>query len=225
MQCSRGEKPVFRWRLRPLSLPNNWLFLDNPNIVYNADSHLLASGVNSGVKINHYDWTQKFSAAYKTALERYNTGEREPSRCFTADQIEFLKSIGHTSRELFDFVDDSIRYGEPDYETALLVAAVRRDYYYVVQECKSTGQLIDMDALPAKTESVDGIVWLPRIIPKAEAKLRGEMPDDLMFGCGGDRLFFKTHGIHMADFLRHVWSAKGDHEVVNAYVKASSNSV
>ena len=34
---------------------------------------------------------------------------------------------------------------------------------------------------------IDGIAWLPRILVKARLKLRGEMPADLMYGCGGDR--------------------------------------
>ena len=54
-----------------------------------------------------------------------------------------------------------------------------------------TGHTVDMEQLPAKAAQVDGIAWLPRIIAKARAKLRGEMPPDLMYDCGGDRDFLE----------------------------------
>ena len=76
-----------------------------------------------------------------------------------------------------------------------------------------------MAALPSKDAEVAGIGWLPRLIPKAEAKLRGEMPDDLMYGCGGDRKFFRTNGIDPAALLREVWQAKGDHNAVVQWVQ------
>ena len=80
-----------------------------------------------------------------------------------------------------------------------------------------------MDGLPAKDAEVEGIAWLPRLIPKAEAKLRGEMPPDLMYGCGGDRKFFKTHQVDEADFLQKVWSAHGNQAEIVAWVKAKSH--
>ncbi len=79
--------------------------------------------------------------------------------------------------------------------------------------------MISVEALPAKTEEMDGIVWLPRIIQKAMGRLRGELPNDLMYCCGGDRKFFRTHDVHPADFLRMVWAAKGKPDKVLAYIK------
>jgi hypothetical protein len=81
-----------------------------------------------------------------------------------------------------------------------------------------------MDRLPSKDATVEGIGWLPRIIPKAKAKLRGEMPEDLMFDCGGDRRFFKENKIHPADFLRTVWAAGDDDAEIIAFVKKASQS-
>ena len=53
--------------------------------------------------------------------------------------------------------------------------------------------------------------YLPRLIAKGRAKLRGELDPDMMFGCGGDRKFLKNHGdIHLADFLRQLWAAGDD---------------
>ncbi len=76
-----------------------------------------------------------------------------------------------------------------------------------------------MAALPAKDAELEGIPWLPRLIDKAEAKLRGEMPADLMYDCGGDRQFFKKHDRHPADFLRVTWAAKGDARKILRYVR------
>ena len=61
---------------------------------------------------------------------------------------------------------------------------------------------------------------MPRLIKKAEAKLRGEMSADLMYCCAGDRNFFREHHLHPADLLRHVWAANGDEGKVLEYVKA-----
>ncbi len=68
---------------------------------------------------------------------------------------------------------------------------------------------------------MNGMAYLPRILAKARAKLRGELDSDLMFGCGGDRRFLKNHGdIHPADFLRQVWAAKEDDQKLAAWVAA-----
>jgi hypothetical protein len=88
-----------------------------------------------------------------------------------------------------------------------------------VQKSSFSGRRISMADLPSKDAEVEGIGWLPRLIPKAEAKLRGEMPPDLMFGCGGDRKFFRTHQIDPAEFLRQVWKADGEEKEIVAWVK------
>jgi hypothetical protein len=66
--------------------------------------------------------------------------------------------------------------------------------------------------MPAKTDTAKGIEWLPRIIPKAKAKLKGELPPSLMYCCGGDRRFFKAHDILPSEFLGVVWR-NGDNDM------------
>ena len=78
---------------------------------------------------------------------------------------------------------------------------------------------VKVENLPPKDAKLKGIVWLPRVIAKAQARLRGELPDEIMYGCGGDRKFFRTHDVHPADFMRAVWAAKGNEEKILAYVK------
>jgi len=117
-------------------------------------------------------------------------------------------------------VEDFAKAGEPTLETALKIASVRRDYFLKVQNGVPSPRRISMDDLPAKEAEVEDIAWLPRLIPKAEAKLRGEMPPNLMYGCGGDRKFFKTHYVEAADFLRKVWDARGNQAEIVAWVKS-----
>jgi hypothetical protein len=107
-------------------------------------------------------------------------------------------------------------------ETALLITATRREYFLSVQKGKRSGRVIDMDKLPSKSAQLGGIEWLPRIIEKAQAKLRGEMPPELMYCCGGDRAFLSEQGIHPADFLREVWAAGDDHQRILEFVRQSA---
>jgi hypothetical protein len=169
--------------------------------------------------MNEYDWPVRFGEVYDAATERYRKDERTPQRLFSKSELEFLASIGCTAQELFDFIDDLARYGEPDYETTLLTTAVRRDYFRLVQNGVRSTKQIDMDDLPAKTEEVDGIAWLPRLIEKARVKLRGEMPPDLMYGCGGDRPFLRSVNVELAEFLRLVWFCGDDNRRIVDYVK------
>ena len=169
--------------------------------------------------MSEYDWPIEFRKVYDAGTKRYEQGERTPTKLFSKHELEFLASIGCSAQELFDFIDDLARYGEPAYETVLLTTGVRRDYFRLVQNGLSTGKQIDMDKLPAKKDTVDGIEWLPRLIEKARAKLRGEMPADLMYGCGGDRPFLRDMNVELAEFLQLVWMSGNDNRRIIDYVK------
>jgi hypothetical protein len=164
------------------------------------------------------DWSTRFRDLWENAVAQYAAGNRQPATYRDA----LLDEIGYTAQELYDFAEDWVKYQAPSFETALLIAAVRRDYFLVIQHGQSTGRTIRMEDLPAKTAAVAGVEWLPRLIAKARAKLHGEMPADLMFGCGGDRNFFEKTKIHPADFLRVVWAAGDNDEKIIAYVKQAA---
>ena len=167
-----------------------------------------------------YRWYHDLKQLFVQALERYRVGERDTARLFTEEQDDYLGSIGMTVQELYDFVEDHAKYdGDPDWETFLLISAARRDYFLSVQYGIASTHVVSSDDLPAKDAQLDGVPWLPRLIKKAEAKLRGEMSPDFMYGCGGDRSFFRTNHLHPADFLRHVWAAHGKEQEVLAYVR------
>lgn len=163
-----------------------------------------------------YDWTRQVKPLYLKALERYQAGHRDPNTLFDAKEQETLASIGATPMELFDYAEDADAL---DWETALLILAARRDYFIVMQHGTPSSHRLNMAELPAKDAELDGIPWLPRVIEKAKGRLRGELPNELMFCCGGDRRFFSEYDVHPADFLREVWATNGDPQKMLAYVR------
>ncbi|MFC4991154.1 hypothetical protein [Rubritalea tangerina] len=168
-------------------------------------------------------WNDQFLKLFRRCIEAYRGGNTDFESYYTEEDLNFLASIGYKPRELFDFVEDLADAGEPTESTALLVASVRRDYLMVVQNGILSDHEVTSDDIPSKPTEYDGIAYLPRIVAKAEHKLRGELDPNLMFGCGGDRNFLRNHGdIPMADFLRHVWAADGDIQQIADYVKSQS---
>lgn len=157
-------------------------------------------------------WDEKYQALFDRCVAAYRGGNRDFASYYTGGDLRFLGEIGYRTREFFDFVEDYCEDGTPSPSTALLVAAVRRDYFLTVQNgVGETSGLLTRDDIPGFGETLDGIAYLPRVLAKARAKLRGALDPDLMYGCGGDRNFFRKHGeIHPADFLRRVWAAEDD---------------
>lgn len=155
-------------------------------------------------------WRPAFRAVFDRGMAAWQAGRRAPDTLLASQDVAFLRSIGASATELFDFVDDLQRYGEPDYATAEAIAGIRRDYFLEVLQGRPASRVGRMEDLPAKTAAVEGITWLPRLIEKARWKLRGEMPDDLMYGCGGDRAFIKTTRLTLPGFLRLVWECGPD---------------
>ncbi len=167
-----------------------------------------------------YSWAGTFRQIYDRAVELYRAGERAPDTLFDGAGKAFLASNGATPQAIFDFTEDAAQGGEPDFPFVLLVTAARRDYFLYVQDGKPPGKARKMDDFPPKADKLAGIEWLPRIIEKARAKLRGEMPPDLMYGCGGDRAFLKKYDLPPADFLRYVWFAGDDTAKIVEFVRA-----
>jgi len=163
-------------------------------------------------------WATMFKEVYDRALEKYNAGDRRAANLVTSEEAGFLASIGDTPQELYDFVEDWVEAGEPSFDMVLRITAIRRDYFLKVQHGQPSEHRISMDAIPPKLAKLGGYAWLPRIIAKAKAKLRGEMPPELMYSCGGDRRFLNSIGGNSADFLRVIWEAGDDDQKVLDYV-------
>ena len=173
--------------------------------------------------MKHYDFADKFRALYDKAVKAYAAGQTDQAKYFTADERAFLAANGISVQAMYDYAEDHNNGGEPGYDRALAIETVRRDYFLNVQGGKASTVVLDEAKMPAKTDAVKGIEWLPRIIPKAKAKLRGELPASLMYSCGGDRRFFKQHDIHPAEFLSLVWrNGDNDAATIDWVVKRSA---
>jgi hypothetical protein len=172
--------------------------------------------------MSQYRWDTTFSELYDRCVERYRSGDTDYTGYYSGEDLAFLTSIGYQPREFFDFVEDYAEGGEPSPSTAVLIASVRRDYLNTIMKGELSSHVIDPASLPGKSEAVEGIVWLPRILVKARGKLRGELDPNTMFCCGGDRKFLREHDIAPADFLRAVWAAGDDDGKMIEYVKKHS---
>lgn len=171
-------------------------------------------------------WNDRFLELFDRCVTAYRAGNSDFESYYSETDRAFLAEIGCQSREFFDFVEDYCEEGEPTVSTVLLVAAVRRDYFLAVQKgVPDGGTPLTRDEVPIFGEELAGIAYLPRILAKARAKLRGGLDPDLMYGCGGDRNFLRKHGdIHPADFLRRVWAASEDDLKISAWVKEQAAS-
>ncbi|MFI5357973.1 MAG: DUF5069 domain-containing protein [Opitutales bacterium] len=170
--------------------------------------------------MQHYDFTKKFRAVYDKAVGLYAQGQRGAETYFNATEQAFLAANGITPQHLYDYAEDHNNSGEPGYDLALGIELIRRDYFLNAQRGRPSGVVLEEAALPAKTDAIKGIEWLPRLLPKARAKLRGELPATLMFCCGGDRRFFKEHDILPTEFLGLLWRHSGHDAPVVDWVAA-----
>ena len=174
--------------------------------------------------MKHYDFPNRFADIYDKAVDLYADGKRGADNYFTADERVWLAANGITPQHLYDYAEDQNGYGEPGYDHALTIEFTRRCYFLKVQGGKPSGVVLDEDSLPSKTAQAGGIEWLPRLLPKAKAKLRGELPPSLMFCCGGDRRFFKQHDIMPAEFLTVVWKNDADDQAIIDWVVQRSKA-
>ncbi|MSU66801.1 MAG: DUF5069 domain-containing protein [Opitutus sp.] len=175
--------------------------------------------------MRHYDFPHRFSALYARAVAAYAQGARTAAALLPADDQTWLAANGISTQHLFDYAEDHHGYaGEPGVAHALAIELVRRDYFLNVQGGRPPTIVLDAAKLPEKAEAVRGIAWLPRLLPKARAKLAGELPPSLMYLCGGDRKFFREHGILPAEFLTLVWRLGQDDQSIADWVVRRSGA-
>jgi len=175
--------------------------------------------------VNHFTFPQQFRALYDKAVAFYAKGQRGADTFFSADEAAWLAAHGMTAQHLYDYAEDHNNYnGEPGFEHALTIETIRRDYFLNVQQGRASATRLDDTKLPTKTDAIRGIAWLPRLLPKARAKLRGELPASLMYCCGGDRKFFKEHNLLPAEFLAAVWRHEANDDALVEWVARRSAS-
>jgi Domain of unknown function (DUF5069) len=174
--------------------------------------------------MSHYTFPGDFRALYDHALAAYAAGKRDAATLFNAAQSVWIAANGLSAQAFYDYAEDEHSAGLPGFGHALTIETVRRDYFLNAQGGRASSSVADPDTWPGKHEAVHGITWLPRILPKTRAKLRGELPASMMYCCGGDRLFFKTHDILPAEFLSLVWRHENDDAAIIAWVAARSRA-
>lgn len=174
--------------------------------------------------MKHYEFQKTFRSLYDKAVDLYAKGQRDPGAFFSIEEMAFLATNGITPQNLFDYAEDQNKYGEPGFELALGIEFARRDYFLLIQQGIPSTTVLDETKMPAKTAAIRGIEWLPRIIPKAKAKLRGELPASLMYCCGGDRKFLKAHDINPVEFLGVIRQfEKNDSAIIDWVVRRSTS--
>ena len=73
------------------------------------------------------------------------------------------------------------------------------------------------------TTHVGSLPRPPELIELVRAKLRGEMPDDLMYGCAGDRPFLSERNMNLPGFLKLVRdSGDNDRAIIDAVKRSAS---
>lgn len=174
--------------------------------------------------MKHYNYHQELYSVWSKAVERYQAGARGPENLIDPEDIAFLTSIGANSQDIYDFAEDYVVGGNPDFTAFALIQDVRRAYFLEVQKGMPSDSQIDPAKLPGKQEELAGIKWLPRIIQKAKAKLHGELDPDMMFCCGGDRNFFDTNKIAASEFLRVVWQNEDNEQAIVDWVAERSRA-
>ena len=168
--------------------------------------------------------TEKLAELWHRAVNLYESGHQDAEAFPIEGDFLFLQSMGMNKIDVFDFAEDWVREGEPDLASFLLIHEHRRDYFWEVQNRVESNDILDSTKLPAKDSEIEGIRWLPRIIPKARAKLRGELPPETMFCCGGDRYFFHHNRIHPSEFLGVVRRAgEDDQKIIDWVIQRVNN--
>ena len=87
------------------------------------------------------NWNEQFTDLFDRCVTLYRGGNTELGSYYSNEDLQFLRGIGCKPRELFDFIEDYVDERDPTPTTALLIAAVRRDYLEVVQG----GQLSEVE--------------------------------------------------------------------------------
>jgi hypothetical protein len=161
---------------------------------------------------------------WQNAVDLYTRGDSTPDTIVQEQDLSLLSRWGLNRMDVFDFAEDWCLHHEPDFSTFLLVHYARWRFFVEKQKSIPSSNLLDPKTLPSKDQKARGIAWLPRILPKARAKLRGELPPEVMYGCGGDREFFTCNHIHPAEFLSMVcFHGDDDDAVIEWVVKRKSS--
>ena len=177
--------------------------------------------------MREYDYQRQLRALWEWAVAQYKLGNRDPESYdfLNLSERQFLAELGLKPNDLYDFAEDYVRSGEPDFTTFALIVDLRRRYFHEVQGGVPSTEIVNTDSLPGRDQEAAGIPWLPRLIAKAAGRLRGELHPDVAYPCPLDRQFLREHDIHPVDVLNKVWAADDDREAVIAWITQKSKAL
>ncbi len=170
------------------------------------------------------DWIQIFRMLFDQKVISYKKGTQDADAMFSNEEKDFLRSIGATPQEIYDFVEDWCDAGEPDPDMVVAITQIRRDYFLNDLQGQYSKYVKITDLFPPREAKLAGLEWFPRIIEKARAKLFGELPSDLMYACGADRRFLKKVKVSPVEFLQVVREAGDDVESIVKFVTDRSQA-
>ncbi len=173
---------------------------------------------NRIMNVESEDWIESFRSLFDNKVANYKNGIQKVEAMFSKEEEDFLRSIGATPQEIFDFVEDWTDDGEPDPDMILAITQIRRDFFLNDQQGQHAKFVKITDLFPPREAKLAGLEWFPRIIEKAKAKLYGDLPPDLMYSCGGDRRFLKKVKVKPDEFLQVVREAGDDVEHIVKFV-------
>ena len=107
-----------------------------------------------GFHVPSMNWNDTFESLFERCAADYKAGNFDYNKDYSAEDLALLASVGYKRRELFDFIEDYVDGGVPTPSTALLVAAVRRDYFLVEQGGNASDKEINRDDLPSRDEEL-----------------------------------------------------------------------
>ena len=98
---------------------------------------------------------------FREAVERYLLNPQATAeRFYLPEEQDFLKSIGYQPAEMHGYVREFAEKGAPSPSTALLIAAVRRNYFLnAMRGISGNAKPIKAAALPAETEEFQEIPY------------------------------------------------------------------
>ena len=114
----------------------------------------------------------ELSRIWQISVDLYRRGNNSAEDFPIANELPILSGWGLNKMDVFDYVEDWCLHEEPDLITFVLVHYERWNFFVHEQKSELSSNRLDPSSLPPKTEDAAGIIWLPRILPKARAKLR-----------------------------------------------------
>ena len=129
--------------------------------------------------MSNFNWETTFLDLFDRCLERYRSGDTNVDGYYDEADQKFLKSIGYKPIEFFDYVEDIGDGAEISPATAVMIAAVRRDYLATELDGKLSdheikpGELTPKDMpQPGRTEKVASGLGVAGTLSEYERSIR-----------------------------------------------------